>query len=72
MFSTDRPYDIVADSIVFEKLLVKGKPDYERPFLYAGVEIRIIHIERYIGLLVSGGSVEGPILQQVRVQVVRR
>ena len=72
VFSTDRPYEIKGDILVFDKLLLKGKPDYEKTFLYAGAEIKITHIEAYIGLLVSGGSVEGPVLKGVRCQVVRR
>ncbi len=72
VFSTDRPYEIKGDTLVFDKLLLKGKPDYEKTFLYAGAEIKITHIEAYIGLLVSGGSVEGPVLKGVRCQVVRK
>lgn len=71
-FSTDRPYEIKGDTILFDKLLLKGKPDYGKTFLYAGAEIKITHIEAYIGLLVSGGSVEGPVLKGVRCQVVRK
>jgi SAM-dependent methyltransferase len=72
VFSTDSPYEIKGDTLVFDKLLLKGKPDYEKTFVYAGAEIKITHIGAYIGLLVSGGSVEGPVLEGVRCQVVRR
>lgn len=72
VFSTDRPYEITGDTVVFDKLLLKGKPDYEKAFLYAGAEIMIVHIETYIGLLVSGASVEGPVLKGVRSQVIRK
>ncbi len=72
VFTTDKPYEIKGDTLVFDKLLVKGKPDYSRLFMYAGVEIKIDHINQYIGLLVSGGAVEGPLLLGVYCTVVRR
>ncbi len=72
VFTADRPYEIVGDTIVFDKLLLKGRPDYGKPFLYAGREIIVTHIEEYIGLLVSGGGVEGPVLRGVACKVTGR
>lgn len=72
VFTTDKLYEITSDTLEFDKLLLKGRPDYEKTFVYAGVEIRIMHINEYIGLLVSGGAVEGPVLRGVRCAVVRR
>jgi len=71
VFTADRPYEIVRDGFVFDKLLVKGRPDYSKPFLYAGREIMITRVEEYVGLLVSGNSVEGPVLRGVVCIVVR-
>ena len=73
VFTTDKPYEISGDTIMFDKLLLKGRPDYEKNFLYAGTEIKITAtINEYIGLLVSNGSVEGPVLRGVQCQIVRR
>ena len=72
VFTTDKPYEVREDTVVFEKLLQKGRPDFDKNFLYAGAEIKITAINEYIGLLVSGGSVEGPVLRGVRCQVIRR
>ena len=72
VFTVDKPYDISTGTFVFDKLLIKGNPDYQKNFLYAGVEIKITRIAESIGLLVSGGSVEGPLLRGVSCQVVRR
>ncbi|MGH9462076.1 MAG: hypothetical protein ACRD1X_12715 [Vicinamibacteria bacterium] len=72
MFTTDRPYQITGVRLVFDKLLVKGNPDYTKPFLYAGREIMIMRIEEYIGLLVSGGGMEGPVLRGVVCDVLNR
>lgn len=72
VFTTDRPYQITGVRLVFDKLLVKGNPDYTKPFLYAGREIMIMRIEEYIGLLVSGGGMEGPVLRGVVCDVLNR
>ena len=71
VFTADRPYEITGDTLLFDKLLLRGRPDYKKPFLYAGREITVTHIEQYIGLLVSGGSVEGPVLRGVACTVMR-
>ncbi|MCK4905071.1 hypothetical protein KAS42_02340 [bacterium] len=72
VFATDKPYEISGNTILFDKLLLKGRPDYEKNFVYADAEIKITTINEYIGLLVSGGSVEGPVLRGVQCQIVRK
>ena len=72
VFSVDKPYEINSDTIIFDKLLLKGRPNYDKLFLYAGVEIKIIKINEYIGMLVSGGAVQGPLLKGVYCKVIRR
>ncbi len=72
VFTTDKPYEISGNTIAFDKLLLKGRPDYEKNFVYADAEIKITAINEYIGLLVSGGSVEGPVLRGVQCQIVRK
>jgi len=71
VFTADRPYEITGNTLLFDKLLLKGRPDYKKPFLYAGREIMITRIQEYIGLLVSGGSVEGPVLRGVECTVLK-
>src|SRR5690349_9380619 len=51
VFSTDKPYEIHGDTIIFDRLLLKGRPDYSQPFVYAGTEIKIVRINEYIGVL---------------------
>lgn len=72
VFTVSKMYDTTGSTITFDKLVQKGQPDFEKPFLYDGVEIRIVRIEQQIGLLVSNGTVEGPILRGVQCIVVRR
>ncbi len=72
VFTTDKPYEIKGRTIVFDKLLLKGRPEYDKPFLYVGVEIKVTHINEYVGLLVSGSAVEGPVLMGVHCDLVRR
>lgn len=72
VFSVDKPYEIPSsDIIVFDKLLLKGRPNYDKLFLYAGVEIKITKINESIGMLISGGAVEGPLLRGVYCKIIR-
>ena len=71
IFSVDKPYDITSETIIFDKLLLKGRPDYDKPFLYGEVEIKIIKINEYIGMLVSGSAVQGPLLRGVHCEIIR-
>ena len=72
IFTVDKPYAISGDLLTFDKLLLKGEPNYHKPFLYGGVEIRITQIKEYIGLLISGNSVEGPVLKGVSCRVIHK
>lgn len=69
VFTVDKPYDVSKKQLTIDKMIIKGKPNYEQFFLYAGVKIRIVRIEEYIGLLVSGSGVEGPVLRGVDCMV---
>jgi hypothetical protein len=65
VFTMDKPYDISKKQFTIDKMVIKGKPNYEQFFLYAGVKIRIVHIKEQIGLLISNSGVEGPVLRGV-------
>lgn len=65
VFTMDKPYDISKKQFTIDKMVIKGKPNYEQFFLYAGVKIRIVHIKEQIGLLISSSGVEGPVLRGV-------
>ena len=65
IFTVDKPYDVSEKRFTIDKMVIKGRPNYKQPFLYAGAKIKIVHINEQIGLLITGRGAEGPVLKGI-------